>query len=83
MTYSVSSEDRNSMIFHSVLVFPVYSWRLVRQQELWCFVAEEKSTFKIQLFYKGLVGIQFSFPVSLTVSRRSAQSSGLQSWESL
>lgn len=71
------------MIFHSVLVFPMYSWSLVRQQARWCFVAEEKSTFKIQLFYKGLDGIQFSFSVSLNVSLRSAQSSGLQSGESL
>lgn len=67
------------MIFHSVLVFPMHSWRLVRQQEPWCSVPEEKSTFKIQLFYKGLNGIQFSLAVSL----RSAQSSGLQHGESL
>lgn len=71
------------MIFHSVLVFPMHSWSLVGQQEPWCSVPEEKSTFKIQLFYKGLNGIQFSFPVSLAVSLRSVQSSGLQRGKSL
>lgn len=39
--------------FCSVLVFPMYSCSLVRQ-EPWCSAAEEKSTFKIQLFYTRL-----------------------------
>lgn len=40
--------------FCFVLVFPVYSWRLVRHQEPWYSVAEEKNTFKIKLFYTRL-----------------------------